>query len=367
MLYVDIPSREEFLLLSDVRSDACVTIYIETSPLHQELATSKIQLGNFIKDALLQLEDAHFDKRRLALLEEQLYSVLDDPSFWDLHAYSLAILATPDSIRTYRLANVIPNQLHVSERFYLKPLLRALTFPHSAYILALSENQARVIEFFADVPAEEMNVANMPANVLEAVGKASLNVQKYGGVDDKVRLAQYTRQIDHALRPIFAQHDYPLILVSAEPLASIYRATNTLSNLVDETLFTNAEHIGTSELVKMVRPIMDKYYQTQLDALKPLFELRSGQRRVTTDLSDAARFATLGAIDLLLIDIDSNIPGTINEQGIITFAEKSDITTYGVIDEIVRLALATGARVMAVRQQDLPAGKSLHAILRYAL
>ena len=74
MLYVDIPSREEFLRLSDIRSDACISIYIQTSPLRQKLETSKIQLGNFIKEALQQLVEKGFDKRRLALLEEELYS-----------------------------------------------------------------------------------------------------------------------------------------------------------------------------------------------------------------------------------------------------------------------------------------------------
>ncbi|WP_145564788.1 baeRF11 domain-containing protein [Yersinia aldovae] len=367
MLYVDIPSREEFLLLSDARADACVSIYIETSPRHQELTASKIQMGNFIKDALRQLQAIDFDKRRLAQIEVELNSILDDASFWDMHAYSLAIFANPDSIRTYRLANAIPNQLHVSDRFYVKPLLRALTFPHSAYILALSENQARVIEFFADVPAAEMAVANLPTSVLDAVGKASLNVQKHGGVDDKIRLAQYTRQIDHALRPIFVQRDCPLILVSTEPLASIYRSTNTLPHLVDETLFTNAEHIGISELVTMARPFMERYYQSQIAALKPLFETRAGQRRVTTDLSDAARLATQGAIDLLLVDMDSVVAGIVDEQGSITFTEQDDALSYGVIDEIARRALATGAQVMAVRQNDLPKGQHLNAILRYPL
>ncbi len=366
MLHVDIPSREEFLRLSDVRSDACVSIYLETSPLHQQLAGSKIQLGNLIKEALQQLEAVNFDKRRLALLEEELYSVLEDESFWDLHAYSLAILATPDTLRTYRLANKLQDQVEISQRFHLKPLLRALTFPHSAYILALSENEARLVEFFADAPPAIVSVPNLPDNVLNAVGKASLNARKYDGVHEKVRLAQYTRQIDNALRPFFARHDYPLILVSTEPLASIYRATNSLLNLVDETLSTNAEHLNIWELVTLARPVLDDFYQAQLEGLKPLFEQRAGERRVTHDLSDAARAATFGAIDLLLVDIESQVPGTINDQGIITFASEDGALTYGVIDEIARRALATGARVLAVREENLE-GKSLSAILRYPL
>ncbi|ELV2768009.1 hypothetical protein QNS15_001407 [Enterobacter cloacae] len=365
MLYVDIPCREEFSRLSDIRSDACISIYLETSPIRQNLEASKIQLGNFIKEALQQVEERGIDKRRAAMLEDELYSVLEDVDFWDFHARSLAILATPESITTYRLANNLPDQLEVGERFHLKPLLRALTFPHSAYILALSVNEARLIEFFADVPPAEVDVPNMPTCRRDAMTEAALNDHHHGAVHHKVRLAQYTRKVDQALRPLFASNDHPLFLVAAEPLASIYRATNSLSNLTDETFFTNAEHIGLTDLVSHVRPLLDNYYQAQLDSLKTRFEIRAGERRVTQELSDAARAATFGAMELLLINIESSLKGTIDEDGLISLDEREN--SYGIIDEIAKRAIATGARVFAVRDEDLPSGAELHAILRYPL
>lgn len=365
MLYVDIPSSKEFSRLSDIRADACVSIYLETSPNRQNLEASKIQLGNFIKEALQQIKEKGIDKHRLAMLEEELYSVLEDVEFWEFHARSLAILATPESITTYRLANNLPNQLEVSERFYLKPLLRALTFPHAAYILALSGNEARLIEFFADAPPVEMVVPNMPTCRRDAMTEAALNDHHHGAVHHKVRLAQYTRKINQALRPLFASNDHPLFLVAAEPLASIYRATNSLSNLAEETLFTNAEHIGLTDLVSQIRPLLDNYYQAQIDSLKTRFEIRAGERRVTQDLSDSARAATFGAIELLLINIESSLKGTIDEDGLISLSEVGN--GYGIIDEISKRAIATGARVLAVRGDDLPPGTDLYAILRYPL
>ncbi|HHK9525194.1 TPA: hypothetical protein ACQZHW_003030 [Enterobacter hormaechei] len=93
MLYVDIPGREEFSHLSDIRSDACVSIYLGTSPIRQNLDASKIQLGNFIKEALQQVEEKGVDKRRLAMLEEELCSVLEDVEFW---------VATPEASPFWR-------------------------------------------------------------------------------------------------------------------------------------------------------------------------------------------------------------------------------------------------------------------------
>jgi hypothetical protein len=42
--------------------------------------------------------------------------------------------------------------VQVSDRFHLNPLFRAITFSHSAFILVLSENAARLVEMNADLP-----------------------------------------------------------------------------------------------------------------------------------------------------------------------------------------------------------------------
>jgi len=52
MLRVDIPSREEFGHLANVSADACVSIYLESSPLREELELTKIAFGNFISEAI---------------------------------------------------------------------------------------------------------------------------------------------------------------------------------------------------------------------------------------------------------------------------------------------------------------------------
>jgi len=89
--------------------------------------------------------------------------------------------------------------------------------------------------------------------------------------------------------------------------------------------------------------------------------------RATTDLSDAARAASHGAIETLLVDIDSDVPGLIDDAtGTVSFAEGPSALTYDVVDEVAARALSTGARVLAVRNADLPGDSVLAAILRFA-
>jgi hypothetical protein len=101
--------------------------------------------------------------------------------------------------------------------------------------------------------------------------------------------------------------------------------------------------------------------------MKALYVKREAEGRATADVAQAARAATFGAIDTLLFDMDASEAGTISEaDGSVAFG-KPGPGTYGIVDEIAGRALATGAKVMAVRKPDLPAGEAVSAILRYPI
>lgn len=369
MLYVDIPSKRDLEALAKVRSDACVSLYLATTPQTQHIEKSRINLSNQVRAAIAQLQAAGLDKRRLALLQEKLDDLLDDDHFWQYQAHSLAILATPDQVRTWRLANKLTDLVEVADRFHLKPLLRAIAFPHSAYVLALSENAVRLVEVSPDIPAVTAHVPNMPKDAASAVGKSTVNDRSFSGrvhgsEGQKVRLAQYIRQIDNALRPILAATDTPLVLAAAEPLSSLFRSVSS-QHVLDGTIGGSPDRTTDADLAGAARPILDAAYAKSIADTHALFEQRSGQNRTTTDISDAARAATFGGVDTILVDMDTIVPGTVDEAtGAVTFAAKNDAATYGVVDEIALRALLSGAKVMAVRKADIPGSKELAAILR---
>lgn len=372
MLYIDIPTPRDLDTLNALRADVCVSIYLPTTPITQDIQQSRIALSNLAKEAVRQLREAGTDKRRLAALQEHLDDLADDEEFWRFQAHSLAVFATPDSLRTYRLANRLSEMVEVSDRFHLKPLIRSITFPHAAYVLAISENAVRLVEISSDLPATTVKVPDLPKDAASAVYKSTINERSpsgrvQGSEGQKTRLAQYARKVDAALRPFLAGSDLPVILAATQPVEAIFRAVSSIQ-VLPQAISGSHDRTSDADLATAARPILDAYYEKQIADFRALFDTRKGQRRATTDISDAARAATFGNIEQLLIDIDNVVNGRVDEEtGAVTFDESGDARNYGVVDEIAGRALHSGARVFGARKDEMPDQKPLAAILRSPL
>ncbi|MDP2357453.1 MAG: hypothetical protein Q8M31_15520 [Beijerinckiaceae bacterium] len=372
MLHVDIPTLPELRSLIGVRADACVSIYLSTTPQTQHVAGSRISFGNLTKAALEQLDAVDFDKRRRALLQDELTALVEDDEFWRLQAHSLAVLATPESVRTFRLATAIGDTVEVSDRFHIKPLLRAIAFPQHAFVLALSENAVQLVEVFADSQPITVRIPDLPKSASDAVGRASVNnltqnTRLANAEGQKALLRQYARQVDAALRPVLSGRETPLILAATDPLGPIFRAVNTYPGLLAEGVATSPDRLSEGDLARAAREVLDGYYASEVDAAKALFQTRFGQRRATTDIDAAARAATHGAVEMLMIDIDQALAGTVDDSDGKVSRAAEGAKTYDVIDEIASRAILAGAKVLGVRKADIPDEASLAAILRYPI
>ncbi|MCB1990395.1 MAG: hypothetical protein H6852_15525 [Geminicoccaceae bacterium] len=373
MLHVDIPTLAEISRLAEARGEARISIYLPTTPLTQEAEADRIALKNLGDAAIEQLTEAGCDKRQIWPIEEQLEALHDDDEFWRLQARSLAVFLTPERHWTFRLPNSLQATVQVSDRFHLKPLLRAVTFPNEALVLALSQNEVRLVEVFAELPPQEVKVPGMPKDAPSAVGKATIGHRSpagrlHGSEGEKVRLRQFARAVNGALRPLLSGRETPLVLASTRPVDDIFRSVNTYPHLVDPQITKSPDKMTDLELAEAARPLLDQFYAAQVEELRQLYAVRDSQGRATTDIAQAARAATFGAIDSLLVDIDDVVPGWVDEtDGAVRFADGEDATSYGVVDEIAVRAMGNGARVLGVRKADLPEGASLAAILRYPL
>src|ERR1700694_3178661 len=391
MLHIDIPTLAEFKALAQIKGETCVSLYLPTSPLVDNIRANRIAFRDLAREALAQLREAGADKRKIAVFEERFdhlagleHDVQDedkirklqrakpDPfdTFWRHQAHGLAVLSTSCLMRLFRPPTPPKPLAEVADRFHLPPLIRAMTSPHDIFVLALAEESVRLIRAFANFPPVRLQIPGLPRNAEEATRRPSFHVraprrrlQNLEG--EKVLLHKYVRKVEQAVHGVLAGLSTPLVLAAEEPLASMFRSLNTYPRLADEMIEGNPDLTTDAELEDAAIPILDRLYSRELKAVITRYdELKP--RRATTGVSYAAHAATVGAIDQLLVDLDAVVPGLVSDiDGSVIYSASDDAETYSVVDEVARRAPYTGARVLGAKREELPDRAPLAAILRY--
>ena len=369
-MHTNIPTRADLEQLLSARDAASVSIYLPTTP-EEGGKRDRLEFKRLGAEALEQLTAAASERDSIRNLGELLEELADDEEFWARQAHSLAVFATPSGTRTFQVANRLSPMVEVSDRFHLKPLLRSATFPQAAYVLALSQNGARLVEVSPDAEPAEIKVPGMPRDAASAVRKASIKDRSpdgriQGSEGQMVRLRQYARRVEEALRPILTGLDLPLILAASEPLESIFRSVSTYPHLARPAIAGNPDTKSDGELAEESRRVLDELYADELTELRNRYEQRVPEGRASDDLAAIARAATFGAVDTAFVDIDQTVPGFVDEaDGALSLDDTDDAVNYGVVDEIARRVLLARGRVLAVRREDIPGEGPAAAILRY--
>jgi hypothetical protein len=366
-LHIDMPTRTDIERLASAREDFSVTVYVPTNPETPDSELDRLTARALFEDAIARVRESA-DKDTAAAVEGQLLDLLDDNLFWRYVGRSLAVFVTPARMLVFRLPNELGESVSVSDRFSITPILRAITFPHAAFVLALSQHGARLVKVSADMQLEEIpfevgNEAAKTADLTATVGRADFG-KPQGDDGHKVRQTQFARAVDHGLRPILNGQSLPLIIAATQPLLSIFRNLSGYAHVAAGEVRGNPDELTDAQLAEGAREILDALYAADLADVHSTFLERESSGRSATDLSDLAHAAARGAVGTLAVDMDAVVAGSVEDDGSLTFDADSDLN---VLEEIARLTLAHGGRVLSLRASDLPGEAQAVGILRYAL
>jgi hypothetical protein len=373
MLYVDLPTRSELETLATTRAETCVSIYLPTHPVTQHMDVDRLEFRALAELAVAQLRerDAPSDRGHATAFEQQFRRLAEDGIFWRYQSTSLAVLATPDRCLTYRLPSRLQRMSEVSDRFHLRPLIGALSFPSVAFVLAFSQKTARLIEVGPDHPGKEVEVADLPTGIAELARTAGDDPEAPalmpGGQAHKTLIEKYARSIDRAVSRVVAAAQAPLILACVDYLSPIYRSIDSSQTLLDETIYGNPDQVSPRELGERALDIVRRHEAQRLEEIRERHGRWRTIGRASSNLADVARAATAGAVDTLLFDIDGATYGHISEDtGVIQLAREPSASSYDIVDEAIGRTILTGGAVLGVRRADLPdAASPVAALLRF--
>ncbi|MCU1546003.1 MAG: hypothetical protein JWP30_1103 [Homoserinimonas sp.] len=357
--------------LIDHRHEASVTIYLERSPLPGDTEAEKISFKNAAKDAASRLETLGFDKRRIAEATEPLWALSEDEELWQEQNRGLAIFSAPGVLHVFAFPNTVASLVTVGDRFDVGQVLRTVTGPSDAFVLAVSEGGAhlykissvgRPVQIPIDLP-EDLHT------VLEYTTTADRRDRErpLGTTGQKVEQQRFCRIVQDAVLARIGGASLPMVLNATNDLEPAYRAINAYTDLLPVGIEAHPESLKPDELDAQARAILDDHDRAVLSEWRERFGTQRSNGRATSKAQEVAVAASTGAVAELLFTIEAALQGTIDEDGTLHIAEEGSPQTYRLADEIAARVLRSGGTVRAVPNKELVDGSPVAAILRYPL
>ena len=177
--------------------------------------------------------------------------LLQEPGFWRYQSHGLAVFLTPEEFHSYRLPLPFEELVVISNRFHLKPLLPFFASDGHFHILALSQNQVRLLEG-TRYTVDEIDLESMPESMAEALQyeRFDKQLQSHGGTSSgtgsrtamfhghdigdeaKDRILRWFHKIDDGLPNLFTGRQSPLVLAGVEYLFPLYKEANSYPYLL---------------------------------------------------------------------------------------------------------------------------------------
>lgn len=372
---IDIPTREDFVELSQHRSGGSVSLYLssgaggDSQPVVRDTEAARLALRSATAQALSQLDDIGVAQADRDTISNAVESLERDRNFWGSQARTIAVFVSPELIRAFRLRNELPAHSAVGDRFDIGPLLRATAFGHSCYVLALTEGDVRLLFLGADASSKQIELPGLPDDVADALDTTVTDGRfdrrrADGALGPKIEQRRYCSAVQQAVLDVIGDSDLPLLLAASSDLEPAYREVNSYRSLLEQGIYANPSSLSLQELEKRGRKLLEQHSEDELASWRENFGTLRANGRASSQLSDVAKAASAGLVDTLLFDLASTEEGSIDEGGRITIADVPGPTTYGLVDEIAVRALRTGGTVKAVRREDLPDNTSIAATFR---
>lgn len=359
----------------------CVSLYLPTHRTITETGEDRIRLKNLIRESESRLEALGHRSSDARGLLEPAARLLEDDLFWKHLADGLAILISKDQFHAIRLPLRFPERVVVTDRFYLKPLLPLFTQDGRFYVLALSQNQLRLLEGARDT-VHEVNLQNVPKSLAEALKYDVLEkqLQVHGGgprvgmfhghdpgsADFKENIHRYFQQVDKGLHELLREQHVPLVLAGVDYLLPIYREANTYPHLLEKGITGNFDRVIASELHDQAWPIVQPHFSQALDAALARYEKEMKVGKTFRHVEKLLPAAQYGRIDTLFVAEGTPIWGLFKsaDDKVVVHPEVQP-GDEDLSDIAAMLTILNGGTVHPVPPARMPERAKLAAILRY--
>ncbi len=375
-------SKEELKILLDTKTGYCISIFMPTYRTGAEIQQNPIRLRNLIRRTEDTLSAGNLRHQEIKALLEPVQQLTGNALFWKRQSDGLAIFISTGLFRSYCLPVRFEENIFVSDRFHIKPLISLLRGDEHFYILALSQNSVRLLEGTMH-SVKETDVEGIPKSLDEALSydepekqvrfRAGMpggggRISGHGAeiADVKDNILKYFRLIDRGLRSFLKDERAPLILAGVDYLFPIYKDTNTYPHLMDGGVPGNPEGMSMENLHKQAWQIVAPYFQkAENDALSQ-YRQSSGTGLTSGDIREVISAAHHGRVGVLFVASGRQQWGTFSpDKGETILQQKMERDSEDLLDFAAIQTFLNGGTVFVIPQEKMPGNELLAAIFRY--
>ncbi|MFZ1399276.1 MAG: hypothetical protein WAS33_20390, partial [Candidatus Promineifilaceae bacterium] len=288
----------------------------------------------------------------------------------------------------YHLPYDFEAQVVIAGRFHIKPLLPLLADDGHFFILALSQNEVRLLQGTRH-SVSEVDVADIPASLAETLvadgpekqlqfhtssgspggGKraAIFHGHDAAGKLSRTNIRRYFRQINSGLSAWLVNEHAPLLLAGVDYLLPLYKEVNSYPHLLEEVITGNPEMLRADELHQRGWAIVQPLFQQARRQAGAKYQhlLRSGSEIASNDPLQIIQAAFNGRIETLFVALGQRLWGRFDpETGAVELHQEKGGGDGDLLNVAVIQTMMNGGAVYAVPLEEMPSRNILAAVYR---
>lgn len=385
---MDIMGRSELRNLIEEVDGWHVSIFMPTHRAGRETQQGAIRLKNLLAEVEERLQAAGVRTPEVEVLLEPASKLIEDGLFWQRQSDGLAIFVSPQTTHHYRLPLDLKELVVVADRFHVKPLLPLLSGDGRFYVLALSQDQVRLLEG-TRYTVDELDLEEAPTSLAEALrfddperrlqfhtasgpsgGKGSRRAIFYGqgapSEDEKDNILRYFQKLDAGVQDLLAGEQAPLVLAGVDYLLPIYQEASSYRFLVDEGVVGSPDDLSAKELHHRAWAIVQPRFAQEREEALSRFRHLADTDKASDNLDEIVPAAHHGRIETVFVALGVQRWGTFdpatNEVQLDPDTEPGDLD---LLDSVAVQTLLNGGTVYAIQPEQVPAEASVAALFRY--
>jgi hypothetical protein len=364
-----------------------VSVFLPTHRTAPDVEQDPIRLRNLLDQAAAQASAAGVRGPEVRELLEPARSLLApaEAGFWNYQSDGLALFLARGFFRLFRLPVELPELVVVGERFHVKPLLGLLCADQRFYVLALSQNEVRLLEGTRQ-RVEEVELRDVPQDLREALRFDELEKQRLfhiagagqagpvvfhghgiGGEVDKALLERYLRQVDDGLwATVLRDERAPLVLAGVEYEQSMFRGLTRYRHVLDQGIDGNPEQLSPQALHRRALEIVEPVINRSRNEAAGRYRQAAGRGQGAEDIEQVVRAAFQGRVESLFVAVGIQQWGTVDADTLeMTVHEERQSGDEDLLDLAAVHTMLHSGDVFALQPGELPGAGPAAALLRY--